>query len=57
MEVLSRQPFLKQKPMIIGHHPEKMRLLTGLDVEMVMLREDGVEDKEHVADDVDCATI
>ena len=56
MEVLSRQPFLKQKPMIIGHHPEKMRLLTGLDVEMVMLREDGggdgVEDKKHVADHV-----
>ena len=29
MEVLGRQPFSKQKPMIIGHHPEKMRLLEG----------------------------
>jgi len=40
MEVLARQDFQKYKPVIIGHHPEKMYLLNDLNVEMVMLKDD-----------------
>ena len=48
MEVLARQNFIKHRPMILGHHPEKMCLLDDLNVQMVMLKDDnggGDDDK------------